>query len=193
MPLRPTLGLAAAGVTASVIGRVFIVRRTADRVVLDPGTIDADVAAVLGAGLRPDGSPTALLRQRVDAGADLYLRGAVGRLVMSGDANERGHQPDAMAAVAIKAGVPSDRIDLDADGVDTAATCRGLLQNYPGARVVLVTQEFHANRTAYLAAKAGLDAVVLGAPDVEVRPKALAKARVREVPASIKAIFVDRF
>lgn len=161
--------------------------------VTDPACVRAEVAAVLGAGLRPDGTPTAVLAARVDAAVALVQRGSVEHLVMSGGDNEGGDQPVAMARLAIERGVPTDRISLDRTGVDTAATCRRLVADHGHRPVVLVTQEFHAARTAYLAAKAGLDAVVFAAPDAQVRPKARYKARAREVPASVKALFVDRF
>jgi vancomycin permeability regulator SanA len=162
-------------------------------VVDDPVLVEANVGAVLGAGLRPDGTPTTLLARRVDAGVNLVEQGRVRSLVMSGAADRNGDQPAAMARRAFELGVPADCVDLDRSGVDTAATCRRIRIDYPGQPVVLVTQAFHADRTAYLAAKAGLDAVVFATPDTDIRRAARYKARAREVPASIKALFIDRF
>ena len=191
-PGRGWLGPAAV-LAAAPLCRLYLRIRSRGRVVADPSLVRAEVAAVLGAGLRPDGTPTALLANRVDAAVLLLQRGSVQQLVMSGDDKAGGDQPAAMARVAVARGVPADRIELDRTGVDTAATCRRLLADHGDGRVVLVTQEFHAARTAYLAAKAGLDAVVFASPDAQVWRKALYKARVREVPASVKAVFVDRF
>lgn len=193
----PAIGLALAAVTAPACRTYLVVRaasaRSEGRIVTDANRIDADVAAVLGAGLRPDGTPTKVLADRVEAGAALFRAGSVRELVMSGDDNDGGDQPGAMRRLAVGRGVPSERIELDRTGVDTAATCRTLRASHGDRRVVLVTQEFHAARTSYLAARAGLDAVVLATPDATVRPKARVKARIREVPASVKAVFVDRF
>jgi vancomycin permeability regulator SanA len=182
-----------APVVVAVLARAHLLHRTRRAIIDDPANVDADIAAVLGAGLRADGTPTALLARRVDAGVMLYERGAVGSLVMSGAADSNGDQPAAMAQRAIELGVLPARVDLDRTGVDTAATCRGLAIDHPGRSVVLVTQAFHADRTAYLAAKAGLDAVVFATPDAEIRTAARFKARTREVPASLKALFLDRF
>ena len=178
---------------ASVAARLYLLTRRRCPVLRQPDNVDADLVAVLGAGLRPDGTATTLLARRVDAAVDLYERGLVGSIVMSGADNVRGDEPGAMERRALELGVPSELIALDRTGVDTAATCRGLAIDYPEASVVLVTQAFHAGRTSYLAAKAGLDAVVLATPDSDVRPVPRAKAKVRELPASIKALFVDRF
>ena len=150
-----------------------------------------DVAAVLGAGLRPDQTPTPLLVRRVDAAVALYRMGATDRLLMSGNVDAGGDQPAAMHQLAVQLGVPDDAVDLDRSGADTAATCRYLAAAYPDRPVALVTQQFHAHRAAYLASKAGLDAVVIATPDSEVRPKALTKGRIREVAAAVKAVALD--
>lgn len=193
---RAVLGGAAvaiAPVIVSMAARRYLVKRTTGAVVTDPVLVDAEIAAVLGAGVRPDGRPSTTLARRVDAGVALYERGSVASLVMSGADGVNGDEPGVMARRAVELGVPPERIALDRAGVDTAATCRRLAVDYPGRTIVLVTQAFHANRTAYLAAKAGLDAVVFAAADAELRPTARYRARAREVPASIKALFLDRF
>ncbi|MGI9616272.1 MAG: SanA/YdcF family protein [Acidimicrobiales bacterium] len=191
--------VAAAGVAgfvaaaASMAARLYLLASRRCPVVHQPALVDADLAAVLGAGVRPDGSATRLLARRVDAAVDLYERGLVGSIVMSGADSASGDEPGAMEQRALELGVPVERITLDRTGVNTAATCRGLAIDYPEASIALVTQAFHAGRTSYLAAKAGLDAVVFATPDADVRPLPRAKATVRELPASIKALFVDRF
>src|SRR5215207_8526675 len=43
------------------------------------------LAIVFGAGLRRDGTPTAVLRDRVETAASLYFTGKVEKLLMSGD------------------------------------------------------------------------------------------------------------
>src|SRR4051794_29574325 len=43
------------------------------------------VALVLGAGLRPDGSPSTYLRRRLDAARSLYEAGTVRVILVSGD------------------------------------------------------------------------------------------------------------
>ena len=154
--------------------------------------LPVEVAAVLGAGLRPDGTPTALLAQRVEAGVDLVEAGYTTRLMLSGVVNHDGDELIAMRDHALACGLGSDHIELDYEGVDTAATCRSLKRRYGQVRVALVTQEFHAARAAMLAVKGGLDVVVVATPDATIRPRALLRARIREFPASIKALMVDR-
>lgn len=192
----PVAVLAAIGLAAAC--RTWVVRRARPHVTtsLPPAGAVPAVGVVLGAGLRPDGTPTALLAHRVRGAVRLYHAGVVGRLVMSGDTEGDGRdQPAAMAALARSLGVADEHLELDRRGVDTAATCREL-KAWPdvaaGAPVVLVTQEFHIHRAVYLARKAGLAASGYATPDAEVRPAALARARSREIPAAVKAVFLDR-
>jgi vancomycin permeability regulator SanA len=178
---------------ATVLGcRSLVARRAAGHVVTDPALATGRVAIVLGAGLRPDGSPAGVLARRVEAAVGLLTRGRVERLVMSGDDDANGDQPAAMARYASGLGAPADRVELDRSGYDTAATCRAAAAAHGDGPVVLVTQQFHAPRTAYLARKAGRDAVVLATPDGEILPGPLARARSRVVPAAVKAVLLDR-
>ena len=56
-------------------------------------TVPADrVAVVFGAGLRYDGTPTAILRDRVETAVQLYNNGKVEKLLMSGDNHSSGIQ-----------------------------------------------------------------------------------------------------
>ncbi len=194
----PPVGLVAAAGLA-VACRAWVVRRAVPHVTTSlppPAQPGPAVGVVLGAGLRADGTPTALLAQRVAGAVGLHHAGVVGQLVMSGATEGDGRdQPAAMAALARSLGVADEHLALDRRGVDTAATCRGLKARpdvAAGAPVILVTQEFHIHRAVYLARKAGLAASGYATPDAEVRPAALAKARSREIPAAVKAVFLDR-
>ena len=82
------------------------------------------VAIIFGAGLRRDGSPTAMLRDRVLTGADLYFSGKVEKLLMSGDNRfESYNEPESMRQFALSVGVPDEAIVLDYAGRRTYDTC----------------------------------------------------------------------
>ena len=184
-------GVAAIAVATAAACRAVIVRLSVGYVITDPEGAAGRTAVVLGAGLAADGSPSPVLARRVEAAVDLYRRGHVERIVMSGDGVAELDQPVAMARYATALGVPRPQIELDHDGTDTSGTCRTAARRHVDEPLVFVTQSFHARRTAYLARKAGLDAVVLALPDADVRLKPLARARSRELPASVKAVVVD--
>jgi SanA protein len=82
------------------------------------------VAIVFGAGLRRDGTPTAILRDRVETAADLYRSGKVEKILMSGDNRfENYNEPESMRQYALSLGVPPEAIAMDYAGRRTYDTC----------------------------------------------------------------------
>jgi len=117
------------------------------------------VAIIFGAGLRRDGTPTAILRDRVETGASLYLHGKVEKLLMSGDNSvEYYNEPEAMRQYAISLGVPSEDIVLDYAGRRTYDTCFRAKAIFGLKSALLVTQKFHLPRALFLCNMLGLTA-----------------------------------
>nr|WP_243717485.1 ElyC/SanA/YdcF family protein [Actinomadura sp. KC345] len=80
----------------------------------------APVGLVLGAGVRPDGSPSLSLSQRLDVAAVLYRTGKVKVLLVSGDnSTEDYDEPTVMRDYLQRRGVPERRIVRDYAGRDT--------------------------------------------------------------------------
>ena len=118
------------------------------------------VAIIFGAGLRRDGTPTAMSRDRVLTGADLYFSGKVEKLLMSGDNRfENYNEPEAMRQFALSAGVPDKAIVLDYAGRRTYDTCYRAKVIFGVERALLVTQKFHLPRAMFLCNTLGLDTV----------------------------------
>lgn len=117
-------------------------------------------AIVFGAGLRRDGSPTAILRERVETGAQLYFSGKVQKLLMSGDNRFEGYnEPEAMRQYALSLGVPADAIVLDYAGRRTYDTCYRAGAIFGLDEAILVTQRFHLPRALFTCNALGLKAV----------------------------------
>ncbi len=120
----------------------------------------ADVALVLGAGLRPDGSPTAVLYDRVVTAAELYHAGQVRKLLLSGDNRFVNYnEPEAMGQLARRLGVPDEDIVLDYAGRRTYDSCYRARAIFGVERAVVVTQRFHLDRALYLCQALGVEAV----------------------------------
>jgi len=157
--------------------------------VADPADVPAsDVVVVLGAGLRPDGTPSTYLRRRLDAAADLHARGVAPVVLVSGDAHDDYDEPGAMRAWLLDRGVPDDAILLDREGFDTHATCTRAVAEFGFADAVVVTQTYHLPRALFSCRVAGLDAVGVGVSAASVEPWKAVVYRVREVPAAAKAL-----
>jgi len=156
-----------------------------------PGVSDVsrtDVAIVLGAGLRPDGTPSTYLRRRLDAAAELYARGTVGVILVSGDNSTTQHdEPTAMRDWLVGLGVPEDRVVCDFAGLDTHDSCVRAHEVFGVTDAVVITQDYHLRRALFSCREAGIDVVGLGVSSTSVEPIKAVLYRVREIPASIKA------
>jgi len=116
------------------------------------------VAIIFGAGIRSDGTPTAMLRDRVLTGADLYFSGKVEKLLMSGDNRfENYNEPESMRQFALSAGVPEEAIVLDYAGRRTYDTCYRAKVIFGVKDALLVTQKFHLPRALFLCNTLGLN------------------------------------
>jgi uncharacterized SAM-binding protein YcdF (DUF218 family) len=163
-------GGGAAGVLAALLERPLVVREP-----LRP----LDAIVVLGAPLGPGGAMTAVLDERVDAGAALWRAGAGKLVVVTGGGT--GPRPEAAAmAEALRArGVPDVDVIVEPEARTTADNARlvAALLAQAGARSAwLVTQPFHGRRAARLFRAAGVDAHVWHIDDslqYRDRPRAL--------------------
>jgi len=154
------------------------------------------VAIVFGAGLRRDGTPTAILRDRVETGARLYLDGKVEKLLMSGDNSvENYNEPEAMRQYALSLGVPSQAIVLDYAGTRTYDTCYRAKAIFGVKSALLVTQKFHLPRALFLCNMLGITASGVEANNLNYRNVSLLIWNVREQLATTAAfldLYVDK-
>lgn len=129
-----------------------------DRMYQKPDAPTERVAIIFGAGLRRDGTPTAMLRDRVLTGADLYFSGQAEKLLMSGDNRFVDYnEPESMRQFALSIGVPDEAIVLDYAGRRTYDTCYRAKAIFGVENALLVTQGFHLPRALFLCNMLGLD------------------------------------
>jgi SanA protein len=149
--------LLVAGVLAACIAAV------ANVVVLrggrEGGVTNLDCALVLGAGVREDGSPSDVLRDRLDVALSLYRDGRVERILVSGDHRAESYdEPNAMRRYLEANGVPRAAIFMDHAGFDTYSSMWRAKNVFGAERVVVVTQAFHLPRALYVARSLGMAA-----------------------------------
>jgi SanA protein len=171
--LRVVLWMAMLGVVALVFPRlltsIYALPRTysPDRL---PAMSERSgrVAIVFGAGLRRDGTPTAVLQDRITTAADLYFAGKVDRLLMSGDNRFLDYnEPGAMRNYALSLGVPDEVIVQDYAGQRTYDTCYRAAHIFGVQQAVVVTQQFHLTRAVYTCNQLGIH--TLGVPATQRR------------------------
>lgn len=181
--------LIAAGLALIVVlgPPVAVVVATASHRTDVAGAPSAPVAIVLGAGLDATGRPSWMLQQRLDTAIDLYRRGAVKALLMSGDHSTTDHdEVAAMAAYAQAHGVPSAAVVLDHAGFDTYSSCSRAQTVWGIEKAVVVSQSFHLPRAVFTCRRLGVEASGVAARDAEWSVTAYGWAR--EIPAIDKAL-----
>ncbi len=149
------------------------------------------VAIVFGAGLWRDGSPTPILKDRVETAAKLYFAGKVEKLLMSGDNRFVDYnEPAAMREYALSLGVPDADIVLDYAGRRTYDTCYRARAIFGVKKAILVTQSFHLPRAVFLCNALGVDGVGVEANNRVYLKRSLLFWNLRELPATLTA-FAD--
>jgi len=114
---------------------------------------------ILAAETTPQGRPSAVLKDRIQRGVDLYLADKVSQLVMSG----RDPEPAIMRDYAVSLGVSEEDILLDNGGIRTYATCYIAANQLEIEEAILITQPYHLPRTLYLCRTLGIDATGVAA------------------------------
>lgn len=125
----------------------------------------AEAAIVLGAA-QYNGEPSPVLRGRLDHAVELYDDGVVEFIVVTGGGREGDATTEAKASydyLRSSAGIPDERLLLEVDGTSTyeslAAAAR-FLRREGVTDIILVTDPYHAKRSALVAEEVGLEAHV---------------------------------
>lgn len=133
-------------------------------VLVEISRIDPDCIMVLGASVNPDGTPSPMLEDRLDAGIALYFRGVAPKLLLTGDNGQiEYNEVETMKNYAINAGVPEEDIFLDHAGFSTYDSVYRASYVFGVESMVAVTQDYHLYRTLYGCNKKGIEAVGVGA------------------------------
>lgn len=125
--------------------------------------LPADVAVVLGSKVHPSGEPSSSLVRRLERSLDLYRRGAVRAIVVSGGIGREGRdEAQVMHDFLVRAGVPSSAIVLDRTGNNTRLTAvhAGEIMRQHGWRsAVVVSQYYHVPRAKLALRQQGISRV----------------------------------
>lgn len=146
-----------------------------------------DCALVLGAGVRADGSPSDVLRDRLDEALRLYRAGRVQRIIVSGDhAGPDYDEPNAMRRYLEENGVAPEAVFMDHAGLDTYSSVWRAKHVFGASRIVVVTQSFHLSRALWCARALGMQAEG-SAADVRVY-RGIVWLELREIASRTKAL-----
>jgi vancomycin permeability regulator SanA len=147
------------------------------------------VALVLGAGVVGE-HPSPFLARRLDIAAELYARGSVRAILVSGDNSRRTYdESTAMRSYLTGKGVPEIKVVADYAGFDTWDSCLRARKVFGVEQALVITQRFHVSRAVALCRSAGLDAHGVGDDSLAAFPGKTLVSSVREFVASGKAFW----
>ncbi len=152
-----------------------------------PPAEEYDAIVVLGAQVKPDGSPSVQLQWRLDAAYDAWEARNVPVVVCGAQGGDE-PAPEAyvMRDVLLSKGIPSQQVLTDAESYNTRQNIRHaarLLADTGASKVLIVTSDYHLPRAMAIAADEGLDATGLPSP---TKPEYWLKNHAREALAWIK-------
>lgn len=128
------------------------------------GVPEAPVAIVFGAGLKKNGQPSDVLKDRLKTTLALYKAGKVEKILVSGDNRfENYNEPEAMYNYLVDAGVPKKDLVEDFAGRRTFDTCVRAREVFGVEKAILVTQEFHLRRALFTCEGVGIESTGVSA------------------------------
>ena len=183
-----SVAVAAALVLVFSALNLFVLLKT-DKYIVSAPELDSegyDCILVLGAGIREDGTPSDMLRDRLITAIGLYRLGVSDTIFLSGDrSGDHYDEVAVMKSFCLENGIPENSLVCDYIGYSTYESIHNVrYAEYD--KIVIVTQEYHLSRAIYIAQKMDIEAHGISA-DVRSYRGQLARD-IRESFARIKDI-----
>ena len=120
---------------------------------------EADAILILGAYVRPDGTMSDMLQDRVTVGYQLYQNGKAPKLIVSGDHGRHDYdEVNTMKDYLKDQGLDGQDIFMDHAGFSTYESLYRARDIFQVRKVIIVTQDYHLRRALFIARELGLDA-----------------------------------
>jgi len=187
--IRLGLFLLIAAIIFAIFANVFIISNTKSYIFENINEIpEKKIALVLGTSKRNvNGEANSFFDNRMEAAAELFHKGKVKGLLLSGDNRTRYYnEPSDMKKALMKKGVPESVISIDTAGLRTIESVVRCKKVFNHQDVTIITQEFHAFRALYISQYYEMDAIAFPAAEVPVYSSA--QVTIREFFARPKAL-----
>lgn len=172
-----------------VISNYWIVSSTGKQLYATSDSIPVrKIALVLGASkYSKRGTANMYFTYRIQAAYELYIKGKVKYLLLSGDNHIKGYdEPSDMREALLNLGVPDSCMVLDYAGFRTLDSVVRCKEVFGEDSITIVSQEFHNQRALFIANKNDIDAIAFNAQ--EVNKNYSFKTRIREYFARVKCV-----
>ncbi len=167
----------------------WVVNSTTDKVFGDANQLpENSVGLVLGANPMIRGKyHNPYFDNRINAAVELYKKGKVKHLLVSGDNHKHGYnEPEEMQKALMAQGVPESAITLDFAGFRTLDSVVRSKKVFQQDKITILSQRFHNHRAVFIANRYGIEAVAFNAADAF--PGVNTKTDFREYLARCKAV-----
>lgn len=171
------------------ISNYWIISSTKNQLYTSSDSIpERKVALVLGTSkLSKRGTPNMYFTYRIQAAYELYIKGKVKYLLLSGDNHIKGYdEPSDMKMALIMLGVPDSCIVLDYAGFRTLDSVVRCKEVFGEDSITIVSQQFHNQRALFIANKNEIKAIAFNAS--EVSKNYSFKTKFREYFARVKCV-----
>ncbi len=138
---------------------IFYVRTSnLDKIVNVDNVPQAQAIIILGASLKPDGTPSDALKDRLIRGAELFQAGKAPTILITGDGGlNRTDEITSMRNFLLDLQIPDQSIIEDREGYRTYESCKRAKQEFNIDNAIIVTQQFHLVRALYICNAMGVD------------------------------------
>ena len=142
---------------------------------------------ILGSKVYANGNPSGILKDRLDAGIELYQNHKIKRFLLSGDhGTTKYDEVNTMKKYLHNEGIPLSNIFLDHAGFDTYNSIIRAKKIFKVTDLTIITQKFHLKRSLFIANQLGINANGFIA---DKHQYAIAnKMNIREKLANVKAL-----
>ncbi len=139
----------------------FYVVFTVKNKIIDMNDINKsyDIGLVLGCGVKKDGSPSLMLRDRLDKVIEIYEKDLIKTILISGHHSDSYSEVDVMEDYLLDHNISKNIIIRDNEGFSTSESIENYQKKYQDKSVIIITQDYHLYRSLYLAQKFNLNAV----------------------------------
>ena len=151
-----------------------------------------DVIIVLGAGIRPDGTPCDILKDRLFTAAKVYNEGICRKVLLTGEHRDEDYSEIfSMKNWIMQYNIPEKDIILDGYGYCTYDSIFRAKYKLKINKAIIATNRYHLPRAIYIARKIGIEAYGI-ASDLRQYDR-MKKYIKREKLAQIKDFFLVNF
>ena len=148
-----------------------------------------DTALLLGtAKTARSGNPNLYFSERIDTAEKLFKAGKIRHILISGDNSRKDYdEPTDMKNALLERGIPEEAMTLDYAGFRTLDSVVRAKTVFGKEKLLIITQNGHAERAVYIARKNGIDSAAFYAPEPIQYQWLVKRNRKREIFARIAA------